>query len=56
MKEQLSQKLQKLKEDFEKGQQTVSQASARLQQDQQTLLRMAGAIQALEELTKEITD
>lgn len=56
MEAQLSQKLEKLKTDFAKGKIVVDEMATKLQQDQQTLLRMAGAIQALEELTKDIQE
>ncbi len=56
MKEQLTERLEKLKSEFESGQKMLADLQARQANLQQTLLRISGAIQILEEiLTSEPT-
>ncbi len=56
MKEQLEQRLQQLKEEFQKGQQMLAEAEAQCQNIKESLMRINGAIQVLEEeLSKEGT-
>jgi len=50
MKEQLEQRLQKLKSEFESGQKMLSDLEAQQENLKTTLLRISGAIQVLEEL------
>ncbi len=50
MKEQLEQRLQQLKQEFEAGQKMLAEYEAKQAELQQTLLRISGAIQVLEEL------
>ena len=50
MKEQLQQRLQQLKQEFESGQKMLGDYEAKQAELQQTLLRISGAIQVLEEL------
>ena len=50
MKEQLEQRLQKLKSEFESGQKMLSDLEAQQVNLKTTLLRISGAIQVLEEL------
>ena len=50
MKEQLQQRLQALKREYESGQQMLVDLEKRQAELQQTLLRISGAIQVLEEL------
>lgn len=50
MKEQLTERLEKLKGEFESGQKMLADLEARQANLQQTLLRISGAIQVLEEL------
>lgn len=49
MKEQLTQRLAQLREEFELGQTKLNQLNTETQQLQNTLLRISGAIQVLEE-------
>jgi len=49
MKEQLEQRLQQLKEEFESGQKQLTDLEARKTRLQETMLRISGAIQVLEE-------
>ncbi len=49
MKEQLEQRLQALKAEFEAGQKMLADLEARQAELRQTLLRISGAIQVLEE-------
>lgn len=49
MKEKLEARLSDLKGEFEKGEQALTQVEARKIQLEQTLLRLSGAIQVLEE-------
>ena len=50
MREQLEQRLQQLKAEFETGQKMVAELEQRRANLEQTLLRITGAIQVLEEL------
>jgi predicted nuclease with TOPRIM domain len=50
MKEQLTERLEKLKGEFESGQKMLADLETRQANLQQTLLRISGAIQVLEEL------
>ncbi len=50
MKEQLEQRLQKLKSEFESGQKMLSDLEEQQVNLKTTLLRISGAIQVLEEL------
>jgi predicted nuclease with TOPRIM domain len=50
MKEQLTARLEKLKGEFESGQKMLADLEAKQANLQQTLLRISGAIQVLEEL------
>ena len=53
MKEQLEQRLQQLKQEFESGQQMLAELAQRQQTLEETLLRISGAMQVIEEeLTK----
>jgi uncharacterized coiled-coil protein SlyX len=49
MRERLEQRLQELKEEFGKGQQTLEGLETQAAEVRQTLLRISGAIQVLEE-------
>ncbi|WP_017718385.1 hypothetical protein [Kamptonema formosum] len=49
MKEQLEQRLQSLKSEYEAGQKMLSDLEAQQASVRQTLLRISGAIQVLEE-------
>jgi uncharacterized coiled-coil protein SlyX len=49
MRERLEQRLQELKDEFEKGQQTLEELEAQAAAVRQTLLRISGALQVLEE-------
>ncbi len=54
MKEQLEQRLKQLKAEFESGQQMLTETEAKQANLRNTLLRISGAIQVLEEeLAKE---
>jgi hypothetical protein len=50
MQEQLERRLQELKTEFEAGQKMLADLEARQAQLRETLLRISGAIQVLEEL------
>ena len=50
MKEQLEQRLQSLKAEFESGQKMLADLEAKQTNLRETLLRISGAIQVLEEL------
>lgn len=50
MKEQLTERLEKLKGEFESGKKMLADLEAKQANLQQTLLRISGAIQVLEEL------
>ena len=50
MKEQLTERLEKLKGEFESGQKMLADLETKQANLQQTLLRISGAIQVLEEL------
>ena len=50
MKGQLIQRLQKLKDEFESGQAMLAEVEQKKANLEQTLLRISGAIQVLEEL------
>jgi hypothetical protein len=50
MKEQLQQRLAGLKTEFEAGQKMLAELDVKRAEIQQTLLRISGAIQVLEEL------
>jgi uncharacterized protein (DUF3084 family) len=49
MRERLEQRLAELRADFERGQQTLDQLETQATTVRQTLLRISGAIQVLEE-------
>jgi uncharacterized coiled-coil protein SlyX len=49
MRERLEQRLQELRVEFEKGQQTLQELETQTAAVRQTLLRISGAIQVLEE-------
>ncbi len=49
MKQQLKQRLQELKQEFESGQKVLAELEAKQANVQNTLLRIQGAIQVLEE-------
>lgn len=51
MQEQLDQRLQQLKQEFDTGQKMLAEYEAKQAELQQTLLRISGAIQVLEELS-----
>ena len=53
MKEQLQQRLAGLRIEFEAGQKMLAELDVKRADIQQTLLRISGAIQVLEELLKE---
>ena len=50
MKAQLEQRLQQLRQEFESGQRMLADYEAKQAELRQTLLRISGAIQVLEEL------
>lgn len=56
MKQQLEQRLQKLKDEFESGQKVIADLDNRRAEVQQTLLRIQGAIQVLEEELAKVDD
>jgi hypothetical protein len=53
MKEQVDKRLAELKNEFERGQKILEDLDARREQAKQSLLRISGAIQVLEEILKE---
>ncbi|MBK7828152.1 hypothetical protein [Nannocystis sp.] len=52
MRDQLSERLNQLKSEFESGQKVLRDLEARQQDVRDTLLRIGGAIQVLEEMLK----
>ncbi len=56
MKEQLSSRLAELKAEYESGQKMLADLERRQLELQQTLLRISGAIQVLEELLARETE
>jgi predicted nuclease with TOPRIM domain len=54
MKEKLQQRLQSLQSEFEAGQKILAELEAKQDNLRQTLLRISGAIQVLEEVLNEI--
>jgi len=56
MRERLQQRLQPLKSEFEAGQQMLTELEAKQANLQQTLLRISGAIQVLEEVLNDIPE
>ena len=58
MREQIEQRLQELRNEYEAGQKILSELGTRQANMQETMLRISGAIQALEELinTGQMTD
>ncbi len=56
MKQNLEQRLQFLKTEFESGQQMLAELATKQENFKTTLLRISGAIQVLEELKAEITE
>jgi hypothetical protein len=53
MREQLEKRLTELKTESEQGEKMLSDLDARREQVRQTLLRISGAVQVLEELLNE---
>lgn len=53
MKERLEKRLQELRAEFEQGQKMIGEMEARQAQLRETLLRISGAIQVLEEELRE---
>jgi hypothetical protein len=53
MQEQVQQRLEQLRSEFEAGQRMLAELDARRADLQQTLLRIGGAVQVLEELLGE---
>jgi len=49
MKEQLTERLQQLKKEYEAGQRVLADLDTRAQEVRTTLLRIGGAVQVLEE-------
>ncbi|MBD2158527.1 hypothetical protein [Leptolyngbya sp. FACHB-16] len=56
MKEKLQQRLQSLKSEFEEGQKILAELEAKQTNLHQTLLRISGAIQVLEEVLSETSE
>ena len=56
MKQQLEQRLHDLKDEFESGQQVLADLDTKRANIQETLLRISGAIQVLEEILAESND
>ncbi|MCX6676989.1 MAG: hypothetical protein NTU95_03470 [Methanothrix sp.] len=52
MREQLEKRLDELKAEYEQGEKMLSDLDARREQVRQTLLRISGAVQILEEMLK----
>lgn len=50
MKEQIEQRLQQLQQEFESGQQMLAELQNKQADLQQTLLRISGAVQVLQEM------
>ncbi len=53
MRDQLINRLESLKAEYDQGERMLSDLDARREQVRQTLLRISGAVQVLEELLKE---
>jgi hypothetical protein len=53
MKEQLEKRLNELKAEYEQGEKMLADLDARREQVRQTLLRISGAIQVVEEILKD---
>lgn len=53
MKEKLEKRLTELKAEFEQGEKMLSDLDAKREQVSQTMLRISGAIQVIEEMLKE---
>jgi DNA repair exonuclease SbcCD ATPase subunit len=53
MKEQIESRLAELRSEFEQGQKMLAEVESRRESLRQSLLRISGAIQVLEELLKE---
>jgi hypothetical protein len=53
MKEQVDKRLAELKNEFERGQKILEDLDVRREQAKQSLLRISGAIQVLEEILRE---
>jgi predicted nuclease with TOPRIM domain len=56
MKKQLQQRLQQLKTEFESGQKVLADLEAKQTSIRETLLRISGAIQVLEEVLSEVNE
>ena len=56
MKKQLEYHLARLKAEFETGQKVMAELEAKQAHLRDTLLRISGAIQILEEISKDITE
>ncbi|NEO94720.1 MAG: hypothetical protein F6K56_32835 [Moorea sp. SIO3G5] len=56
MKEKLEQRLQSLKSEYEAGQKMLAELEAKQANLRETLLRISGAIQVIEETLGEATD
>jgi predicted nuclease with TOPRIM domain len=56
MKEKLQQRLQSLKSEFEDGQKILADLEAKQANLRETLLRISGAIQVLEEMLSEVSE
>ncbi|MGV8174347.1 MAG: hypothetical protein ACP5OU_01445 [Methanothrix sp.] len=56
MREQLEKRLDELKAEYDQGEKMLSDLDARREQVRQTLFRISGAVQVLEELLKEEGD
>ncbi|MCU0637210.1 MAG: hypothetical protein MUE87_01100 [Methanothrix sp.] len=56
MREQLEKRLDELKAEYDQGEKMLSDLDTRREQVRQTLLRISGALQVLEELLKEEGD
>lgn len=56
MKEHLEKRLQSLKSEFESGQKILAELEVKKENIRDTLLRISGAIQLLEELLSQSTD
>lgn len=53
MKEQLEKRLNELKAEYEQGEKMFADLDARREQVRETMLRISGAIQVVEEILKE---
>ncbi len=53
MNERLEQRLEELRQEFESGQKVLAELETKQAQVKETLLRISGAIQVLEEMLKE---